>query len=362
LPLKVATETLTGVAQEWDELADRASGSPFLRPGWFSAWGAAFGAEVSVLAARDGGRLVGALPFVGGRLWLRSPTNWHTPVFGPLAESASAHEALFGALLARRPPLVDMVFADSADPALAAWRGAAAAARWRVVERVRMRSPYISLEGGDFESYRASLGRKMRKELGRLARRLGDEGELAYEFWDGRGPGGSERLDSLLEEGFRVEGSGWKGESGTAIVSHSETHRFYRDVGRWAAGRGSLVLAFLRLDGRPLAFDMCIEEAGASNVLKGGFDPEFRRFGPGTLLTAASIERAFSLGLSSYELLGAEDEYKLAWTSEARERLRFQAFPPTPAGRVSHLAWTRGRAVAKRAQAEVARRRAERER
>jgi CelD/BcsL family acetyltransferase involved in cellulose biosynthesis len=118
------------------------------------------------------------------------------------------------------------------------------------------------------------------------------------------------------------------------------------------------VLAFLRLDGRPLAFDMCIEEAGACNVLKGGFDPEFRRFGPGTMLTAASIERGFSLGLSSYELLGSEDEYKLAWTSSVRERVRFQSFPPSLAGRASHLAWTRGRDAAKRAQAVLERRRA----
>jgi len=38
-----------------------------------------------------------------------------------------------------------------------------------------------------------------------------------------------------------------------------------------------------------------------------------------------------------------------------RERLRFQAFSPTPAGRVSHLAWTRGRELAKRAQEAVRR-------
>jgi CelD/BcsL family acetyltransferase involved in cellulose biosynthesis len=310
---------------------------------------------VEVVCARDGDRLVGVLPFVRGRLWLRSPTNWHSPVFGPVAESAAVHEALFAALLDRRTPLVDMLFIDSEDPALPAWRNASAGAR--VVERVRMRSPYVPLDSGDFESYRASLGRSLRKELGRMGRRLGETGAVEYEFHDGRGDAGWSRLDSLLDEGFRIEASGWKGESGTAILSRPDTARFYRDVARWAAGRGTLVLAFLRLDGRPLAFDMCIEEAGASNVLKGGFDPEFRRFGPGTLLTAASIERAFKRGLASYELLGSEDDYKLAWTSQVRERIRFQAFPPTASGRVSHLAWTRGRDVAKRAQAEWERRR-----
>lgn len=331
--------------------------SPFLRPGWFSAWGSAFGADVRAATARDGERLTGVLPFVGGRSSLGSPTNWHTPVFGAVADSAEAHGALFAALLERRAARIDMAFVDSADPGLDAWRSGARSARCRVLERVAMRSPYVPLGGGDFESYRAGLGRGKRKELGRLSRRLGDEGEVAYSFVDGSGDEGWARLDELLDEGFRIEASGWKGESGTAIVSRPETERFYRDVAGWAAERGTLVLAFLRLDGRPLAFDMCIEDVGACNVLKGGFDPDFRRFGPGTLLTAASIERAFAIGLSSYELLGSEDEYKLAWTSEVRERVRFQAFPPSLRGRASHIAWTRGRDAAKRAQAELQRRR-----
>lgn len=348
---------VAAVAREWDALADRVGAPPFLRPGWFEAWSAAFGRDVQVLVARDeDGSLAGVLPFVEprGRLVTASPTNWHTPVFGPVADSAAAHEALAAALLARRAAWVDMAFVDGGDPGLAAWRRVAERRRARVVERTVMRSPFVSLETGDFDAYRAGLSRRLRKELGRLTRRLADEGEVTYDF-EAAAPG--DRLDPLLEEGFRVEGSGWKSESGTAIVSRPETLRFYRDVSAWAAARGTLVLAFLRLDGRAIAFDMCIEEADASNVLKGGFDPDFRRFSPGTLLTAASIERAFSLGLSSYELLGSEDDYKLAWTSTARERVRFQAFPRSAAGRASHLAWTRGRDLAKRAQAEVERRR-----
>ncbi|HKP88939.1 MAG TPA: GNAT family N-acetyltransferase, partial [Thermoleophilaceae bacterium] len=41
-----------------------------------------------------------------------------------------------------------------------------------------------------------------------------------------------------------------------------------------AAEQGWLRLAFLRLDGRAIAFDMCLEHGGAFYVLKGGFDPE----------------------------------------------------------------------------------------
>lgn len=344
-------DSIDALREEWDGLADRAAAPPFLRPGWFDAWQGAFGDRVSVLSVREEGRLTGVLPMVARRAVpfragaLVSPSNWHTPVFGAVAESAAAREMLAGTLFSGRPTRVDMALLDAADPGLSAVRREAESNGYRLVERVAMRSPYVPLEG-DFNAYREALPRKLRKELGRLARRLADEGRVEYGFEDG-----SDRLDHLLEEGFAVEGSGWKSENGTAIVSDDVTRRFYTDVARWAASRGTLVLAFLRLDGRPIAFDLCIEDAGAFYVLKGGFDVEYRRFGPGVLLAAASIERAFSRGLATYELLGSDELYKLAWTDSVRDRLRVQAFSPSVAGRVSHLAWTRGRSIVKRAAA-----------
>jgi CelD/BcsL family acetyltransferase involved in cellulose biosynthesis len=88
---------------------------------------------------------------------------------------------------------------------------------------------------------------------------------------------------------------------------------------------------------------------GSSYVLKGGFDPAFRGFAPGMLLTYESIRRAFEHGLSFYELCGDDAPYKLVWASSTRERVRFQAFSRSPAGRVNHLAWTHGRSGVRRA-------------
>jgi CelD/BcsL family acetyltransferase involved in cellulose biosynthesis len=189
------------------------------------------------------------------------------------------------------------------------------------------------------------LDRKFRKEIGRLWRRLEERGDVHVAYEDG-----SERLDELLADGFRLEGSGWKEEAGTAIRSDPGVERFYGEVARWAAERGWLRLAFLRLDGRALAFDMCLEYGGAFYVLKGGFDVAERKFGPGTLLTHHGIERAFERGLASYELLGQADDYKRSWTGLTRERLRFQAFPRSAAGVAEYVAWRHGRPLVKRFQ------------
>jgi CelD/BcsL family acetyltransferase involved in cellulose biosynthesis len=173
---------------------------------------------------------------------------------------------------------------------------------------------------------------------------------VAVEFADGR-----ERLGELLEEGFTIEGSGWKTEAGSAIQAVPNAHRFYREIAGWAAARGWLRLAFLRLDGRPLAFDFCLETGDAFYALKGGYDIDYRRFGPGSLLTYESLRRGYANGLRSYEFLGTDDPYKLQWTPTTRERVRLQIFSRTVGGRGQDAAWRYGRPLVKRAQRRFAR-------
>jgi CelD/BcsL family acetyltransferase involved in cellulose biosynthesis len=338
--------------EEWDSLADRTDAPPFLRPGWIEPWHRSFGqGELTVLGVRRDDRVVAVLPLQSARGALASPTDWHTPLFGPVAEDREAAASLVRALLARTRRRADLWFLPADSPGLGECVAAAGEAGFRSIVRTIARAPYVPVEG-PFEEYMGGLDRKFRKEIGRLWRRLEDRGDTHVTYEDG-----SDGLDGLLAEGFGLEGSGWKERSGTAILSDPATERFYREIARWAGERGWLRLAFLRLDGRPIAFDMCLEHGGTFYVLKGGFDVEERKLGPGTLLTHHGIERAFELGLSSYELLGQDDDYKRSWTSLTRERVRFQAFPRSPAGRVEHLAWRYGRPLAKRLRAVAAERR-----
>jgi CelD/BcsL family acetyltransferase involved in cellulose biosynthesis len=264
--------------------------------------------------------------------------NSHTPLGGSLVDGRPAAGALVDALLKIGHARADFVYADPADPALTELRK-----RRPAIARVMSEPPYVDVSG-DFDAYLAGLSRKHRKEAGRLRRKLEAEGELSFEFADG-----SERLDELLEEGFAIEGSGWKTEAGTAINSDPAARRFYTAVARWAAQHGWLRLAFLRIAGRAVAFDYCLDSGGSFYALKGGYDTDYRRLGPGTVLTYESIQRAFAdPGLRTYEFLGMADDYKLAWTDAKHERMRVQAFSRSPLGLGQLAAWRYGRPLAKR--------------
>lgn len=329
---------------EWERLADGASASPFLYPGFVLAWWRAFGdGQLSVATAREDERLVALLPLVQRGRVLAAPANWHTPEGGVLAASESDASALVADLLARRPRRLSLAFLDRSAPTTQALGAAIERGGYRLVERPLNTAPFLELTG-DWESFEQSIPKRDRRPLRRRTRRLAELGTVEWDVSDGSG----DDLGARFEEIVEIEAMGWKSEQGTAIRSQPETLRFYREVVEWGAARGWLRMQALRLDGRALAIAFGLQAHGVLHSLKTGFDPEHRALGPGVLLMQDLVRQGFEDGLTRIELLGDADPYKRMWSSGARERIALQAFSPRPAGRLDHLVFAHGIPLAKR--------------
>jgi len=272
----------------------------------------------------------------------RSPTNAHSPGFDLLALDGAALTALSAALFQDRVRDITVAPLDASGPALRALREAAGARGYRTFVRPASRAPYLRL-AGDLRGHEASLSRNLRHDVQRRLRRLCEAGVVSVQVGDG-----SAGLDDLLAEGFRVEALSWKGRGGTAIASGEETTRFYTGLARWAASTGWLRLAFLRLDGRAIAFQFDLELRSRYYSLKIGYDPEFERFSPGKVLAYTMVSRAVSSGLEVYELLGTDEPWKDRWTEQAREQVAFRAFSPSPAGRLASSTFQYGRLLVRK--------------
>src|SRR6266487_4001768 len=330
------------IREEWEALAESVGAAPWLRPGWFAAWWASFGSgKIRVLRLRRGARLVGVVPLRERLTGVGSLTNYHTPEFAPIAARGEELEVA-RALLRAGSGWVTLAFVDLARPELRAVADAASERGYWLLSRTLERSPYVATDG-DWAEYESELSRKLRSELRRRRRLLAAEGRLSFEVEEG-----GERLDELLGEGFRVEAAGWKGLQGSAIATAAGTLHFYRAVARSAADRGWLRLGFLRLDGRPFAFDFALEHDGVHSLLKTGYDPAFSRFAPGMLLRHEMLERCFSNEVRRYDFLGEDEPWKLAWTRTVRERALLEAFAPSMRGRLAWGAFAYGRPLAKR--------------
>ena len=313
----------------WEELAERVSAAPFARPGWFEAWAEAFGEQLDVLTTEVEGRLTGVLPYLRTADGVRSATNPHTPAPGLLVENEPAARELAGRLFSLGGR-VSVGYLDGASATIL--RDAGRSAGCVILTRPLAYRLFLELEG-PWESFEARLPSRLVRDVRRRRRKLEELGEVTLEISDG-----SERLEELLAEGFRLEASGWKAAEGTAIVSSRETRRFYEAIARWSAERGWLRLFFLRVGGSPIAFQLALEHGRTHYFLKGGYDPEHSAYSPGKLLLHATLAYALERGHERYELMGDVEPWKLEWTKTMEERVSLDAYRRTPRGLAGYAA------------------------
>lgn len=337
------------LAAEWDALAVAAGAGIFGRPGWSEAWAEAYaGGELHCVTARAPDRLVGILPVVRRGRTLRSVTNNETPRYPPVVAQPDVLGGMVSHLRDRRYRLV-LEFLPAGAEAVDALRSSVPA----LVREIR-RSPFLATTG---ESYDSWSGRRMSKRYQtnhrRMERRLREQGSVTFVLEDGR-----EHLDELLLEGFSVESSGWKGELGTDVLSRDDARRLYTAAARWAAREGSLRLAFLRLDGRAVAFAYVLRDGGVMSVLKLAFDEELKKCGPGLLLVQYLLQEAFGdEGVARLDFLGEADRFKNAVADDGELQIRMDIFAPGLVGATRRAAldamWRTRRELAARVPAET---------
>ncbi|MGH8274210.1 MAG: GNAT family N-acetyltransferase [Gammaproteobacteria bacterium] len=333
------------LVEEWTELARQVRAPPQQQPGWIEAWWSAFGTgSLEVHTVREDGRLIGVLPMARHRGILEAAANIHTPGFGVLADNPpSVADELAQALFSSEPRRISLIDLDPGGETFRAFMHAAHEAGYKVLLRPYQCSPYLQITEPWAEYERRHLGKKWLKNLRRQRRQLGREGHLSLEIADG-----SNRLEDLLYEAYKVEASSWKGSNGTAIVSDRRVRGFYTGLAQWAAAQGLLRLFFLRLDGRPIAMYYLLEQHGVCHLLKTGYDSNFRLFSPGKILTLAVLEHCFAGELTRVEFYGNGERFKFFWAHAAIERVRFEAFAPSMAGRLREAAFVYARPVAAR--------------
>lgn len=180
--------------------------------------------------------------------------------------------------------------------------------------------PWLALPS-TFDELLASASSSLRQQVRRRRRGLEQAGALAFRTVR-EGPG----LDDALETFLRLEASGWKGQSGTAILSQPSTARLYREFAHAAASEGWLRLGILELDGVAIAASYdCVFDRDAY-LVKTTFSESHARLSPGLVLIAEVMRSLIEERASSYDLLGEEDRYKTRWTAERHPRAQVFAY------------------------------------
>ena len=127
----------------------------------------------------------------------------------------------------------------------------------------------------DFES---RLSRGFRKKLRKYQRQLADLGCVSFEHHLEFDRG---HLKRCFDIAFGIENLGWKGTQNSSVLAAGQWRVFLENA-RHLASAGELRISFLKIDGKPIAFEFGVLGKRIYHSWKIGYDPAFAKYAPGT--------------------------------------------------------------------------------
>ncbi|MBV9343006.1 MAG: GNAT family N-acetyltransferase [Acidobacteria bacterium] len=132
-------------------------------------------------------------------------------------------------------------------------------------------------------------------------------------------------LEEFLDDLFRVHRLRWSKAGQAGVLADERIKAFHALAAPRLLACGLLRLYRLRVDGRTAAAVYALFHRATAYCYVQGFDPEFSFLSPGNLLLYRVIEDAIQSGLTSFDFLRGQENYKLHWRPEMRTTWRVAA-------------------------------------
>jgi CelD/BcsL family acetyltransferase involved in cellulose biosynthesis len=320
---------------EWRRLAV-SRGNAFLTPEWYRCWLEQYGEDAIPLLSElrdDGGALRGLLPLAISRsgrprvcriAGANLGDHFH-PVCEPGDEAAVA-AAAGEAMAASEEPwsVIGLDHADVERPWVEALRKGVGA-RLATFSRRSSSLPRIDLTRyDDWDGYLAGLSRNLRGQVRNHERRLGRDHRVEL-----RQTADERELEDDLATFFDLHLRRWVGRGGSSLAGET-AQAFHKSFAAAALERGWLRLLILNVDGTPIAAGYGWRLGGRYFVYNVGFDQDWGKYSPGSILWAMMIRSALEEGAAEFDFGLGDEPYKLRFADGAREVLEVtlsRAFP-----------------------------------
>jgi CelD/BcsL family acetyltransferase involved in cellulose biosynthesis len=309
-------------------LADSASASPFQSREWHQTWRRHLAptGKSQLFAAYEGDDLVGLWP-----MWLRQgawrvlrsagagPSDYLHPLIRNGYEETVSQTFFEAVSEFHGADLIDLHQLRSDKP-IAQGRS----------EGLVQATCLVADLPETFDTFLGTLSKSLRYD----ARRLTRDENLTFDWAT------SESLTSDLAILFDLHKSRWKSR-GLPGAFLGRQMAFQQDWTQQALAKGWLRLGVLRESGTPIGAIYAMALGQTTYFYQCGFDPERSKISPGTLVVAASIERAIGEGHRAYDFLRGDEPYKRRWKpSHTHETFRFMMRGKSLRGNVG-LGWNK---------------------
>ena len=342
-------------AEEWRNLCDDAvEDQPFYRPEWIAAHIKAFSphAKVVLLTVSSGGRFLFVLPLL--QEWavfsgipvrkFRAPVNSHSCRFDAVRHSGPQGDAAVAAAWNHLQNLRDWDLLEIQDVpeggTISALARAASENAFHAVRVPNLRNPYVPIPADPADLKNLPINARLRGKLRAIRRELDTQGGWKFLRID-------KADQAALDRFYELESSGWKGREGSAIACNPNTRQFYNEISKCAERFGYFCLYSLELKGELLAAHFGLSHRGRYFSPKVAYNEKLPQYASGHLIVSEILQDCASRGICEYDITGVNDEWKMKWTSQARDKIIYFIFRKGLLGSLAHTVRFRMRPAVK---------------
>ncbi|MAN36021.1 MAG: hypothetical protein CMI21_00135 [Opitutae bacterium] len=309
------------LCEEVDRLLERATiRNPYFAPEWLNSWlgRQPSGTRPLLLLARTGqGELEGLWPFVERPGLLGSKGLWpfvydEANYFHPVATDEGARSLVRGLksqlgqfLFSWIPLMSDAFWEEFLEPET---KGS----KFLTLTRMPRKTALIEAPAGDeaFDDFlERKLGSKSRKSLRYDRRKLSEQGEVTIEKVDS-----FEEVRASMPATCLVEVESWKSKEGAGLYSIRGKRGFFFELLPELAKSGRVRLSLMRLDDRPIAWQIDLLDQGYAGVHHLAFDRAYGKYSPGKQLLLENLGLAWR-ERRTVDFLPGNFDYKEKWSS-----------------------------------------------
>jgi CelD/BcsL family acetyltransferase involved in cellulose biosynthesis len=327
-----------GLRKEWNALLEcSVSNCVFLTHEWLSTWWMHLseGRRLYILTLRDGGELIAVLP-----LTIRAPQYARMmPRSLEFIGSGIIGSDYLDAIVKRGCEQQAMaLFADHLNHSgrmlhLSQLRGGAPLVEllaqrlvqngWASERKKLNVCPHINLDGQTWDTYLATLGPNVRKNINRTLRNLPKSFRMHSDCVSA--PQAAVRGVDIA---MTLHHKRWEASGKSEAFQTKSVVAFHREFAQLAAEQGWMRVIVIYLDDVPASALYGFMYGQTFYFYQSGFDPAFGKHSVGVATMAMAIMTAIDQGASEFDFLHGDEEYKFHWASEVRDLNRIELHPP----------------------------------
>ena len=309
-----ARESFPSSSDAWDSINRQCDNHILLDSRFIAPLLRHFGSEKMLLAVCENGQAPGM-----ALIEPATPGFWQTfqpgqSPLGAIVLGGNGHDAVQAIrdLLRALPGFALGISVTQQDPDFTCFGNLNGAPAVETLDYIQI--PRLTI-GGNYEDYWKQRGKNLTHNLSRQRRRLKDQGGVLELVTDRH----VDAVADAVHEYGLLETTGWKGGEGSAVAGDNAQGRFYREMLECFCSRDEAVVYRLRLNGKTVASDLCLQRDGTLVILKTAYDESVQGLSLGMLLHQEIFQSAFDGGnVRVIEFYGRLRDWHTKWTNEIR--------------------------------------------